>query len=53
MKSDMQWWNFKENKPIFFYFQSLDELSEKAVPTAIKFQRILNIEDPLSKYLLM
>lgn len=31
-------------------FKSLDELSEKAVPDAIKFKRILNIEDPLNEH---
>lgn len=31
-------------------FKSLDELSEKAVPAAIKFNRILNIEDPLNEH---
>ncbi|XP_055598873.1 glycine dehydrogenase (decarboxylating), mitochondrial-like [Uranotaenia lowii] len=34
----------------FIGFQSLDELSEKVIPEAIKFRRFLNIENPLSEH---
>lgn len=33
-----------------YLFQSLDELTDKAVPKNIQFKRGLQIEDPLSEF---
>ena len=35
------------------YFQGIDELIDKTLPTAIKFSKDLEIDEALSKFLLM